>query len=105
MQTLRETSPDSDDAMETDDTQRQEIEKAFDLFTYGKLSRMGDSSSVRITLADLKRVARELREDLDENVLKLMMEEANGEGGKESVARGVSIEDFEAVMRRAGVFD
>ena len=46
----------------------------------------------------LKRVARELKEDLDDSVLRDMLREANGGG------RGVSIEDFEGVMRRAGVF-
>lgn len=49
-------------------------------------------------------MAAELREEVDEGTLKLMIEEANGEGGKESVGRGVGVGEFEEVMRRAGVF-
>ncbi|KAK5013162.1 hypothetical protein LTR16_004436 [Cryomyces antarcticus] len=70
-----------------------EVAAAFNLFTKGD----GD----RITLAHLKRVARELREDVGENVLRDMLREAgetDGRGG------GVGLEEFEGVMRRAGVF-
>ncbi|KAF4539869.1 hypothetical protein BFW01_g10716 [Lasiodiplodia theobromae] len=76
---------------------REEIEKAFRLFTGGAMRP--------IRLADLKRVARELREDVDEDVLWDMVVEANGERkSKEGVGKGVDMEDFEQVMRRAGVF-
>ena len=78
------------DDEEGDEERREEVEKAFRLFTGGQ----GDV----ITMAMLKRVARELKEDLDDSVLRDMLREANGGG------RGVSIEDFEGVMRRAGVF-
>lgn len=76
---------------------REEIEKAFRLFTGGAMRP--------IRLADLKRVARELREDVDEDVLWDMVVEANGERkSKEGVGKGVDMEEFEQVMRRAGVF-
>lgn len=103
-QTLRDNAADDEDsplseAQGSDDEPgtSDEVTHAFSLFTHG---RNGDN--VRITLADLKRVARELREDVDENTLKLMIEEANGELGRDSVGRGVGLHDFENVMRRAG---
>jgi hypothetical protein len=49
----------------------------------------------------LKRVARELKEDVPDQILRDMLLEANGGSG---VGRGVEIKDFEGVMRRAGVF-
>ncbi|MCJ1317752.1 hypothetical protein MMC15_003079 [Xylographa vitiligo] len=55
----------------------------------------------RITIADLRRVARELKEEVGEQVLADMMSEANGGRG---VQRGVGLREFEGVMRRAGVF-
>lgn len=69
----------------------EEVEKAYKLFTRGE--------ERPITLADLKRVARELREDVPDSVLKDMLREATGGG-----VGGVSIEEFEGVMGRAGVF-
>ena len=54
-----------------------------------------------ITLAHLRRVAKELREDVDERVLRDMIVEANGGQG---ISNGVGMEEFEGVMRRAGVF-
>ncbi|KAL1646034.1 hypothetical protein SLS58_003454 [Diplodia intermedia] len=76
---------------------REEVERAFRLFTGGAMRP--------IRVADLKRVARELREEVDEDVLWDMVVEANGERkSKEGVGRGVELEDFEQVMRRAGVF-
>ncbi|KAL1615160.1 hypothetical protein SLS54_009242 [Diplodia seriata] len=76
---------------------REEVERAFRLFTGGAMRP--------IRVADLKRVARELREEVDEEVLWDMVVEANGERkSKEGVGRGVELEDFEQVMRRAGVF-
>ncbi|GME28153.1 Ef-hand superfamily ca2+-modulated protein [Neofusicoccum parvum] len=75
----------------------EEVRKAFGLFTKG--------AARRITVADLRRVARELREEVDEEVLWDMVVEANGERRtKEGVGSGVGLEEFEAVMRRAGVF-
>lgn len=69
----------------------EEVAKAYNLFTKGE--------DRAITLADLKRVAKDLREDVPDNVLKDMIREATGGG-----LGGVQFEDFEGVMRRAGVF-
>ncbi|EME47395.1 hypothetical protein DOTSEDRAFT_166408 [Dothistroma septosporum NZE10] len=73
------------------DALTEEVTRAYNLFTQGE--------DRQITLYDLRRVTKELREDVPDNVLKDMIREATaGELG------GVSIEDFESVMRRAGVF-
>lgn len=72
------------------DAMAEEVQAAFNLFTRGD----GDA----ITLAHLRRVARELREDVSDATLRDMIREANGGG------TGVGREEFEEVMRRAGVF-
>ena len=54
-----------------------------------------------ITLATLKRVARVLKEDVDEELLVSMLLEANGGQG---VGKGVERDEFEDVMRRAGMW-
>lgn len=46
-------------------------------------------------------VARLLKDDVKESVLKDMLLEANGGAG---VGKGVSKREFEGVMRRAGVW-
>ena len=74
---------------------QREVEDAFRLFT----DMAGEDG--KITMGGLKRIARELKEDVPEQVLKDMLLEANGGSG---VGRGVGIKDFEGVMRRAGVF-
>lgn len=57
-----------------------------------------------ITLAHLRRVAKELREDVSDDILKDMIREANGDArGKNKDPGGVGLEDFEAVMKRAGL--
>ncbi|MCJ1381236.1 hypothetical protein MMC17_004345 [Xylographa soralifera] len=61
----------------------------------------GEGEERRITIADLRRVARELKEEVSEQVLADMILEANGGRG---VKRGVGVREFEGVMRRAGVF-
>ena len=71
------------------------MEEAFKLFT-----KMG-SEDDKITMACLRRVAKVLKEDIPDSVLKDMLLEANGGSG---VGRGVGLRDFEGVMRRAGVF-
>ncbi|KAH7049340.1 hypothetical protein B0J12DRAFT_740827 [Macrophomina phaseolina] len=77
---------------------RREVERAFAMF-------LGGRQGGRITVRDLRRVAGELREEVDEELLWDMVAEANGEARtKEGVARGVSLEEFEGVMKRAGVF-
>lgn len=77
---------------EDPDAQAEEVDAAFSLFT------KGDGSDA-ISLAHLRRVAKELREDVDDQLLRDMIREANGGSGA-VVAR----DDFEDVMRRAGVF-
>lgn len=76
---------------EDPDARSEEVERAYLLFTKGQ--------EREITLGDLKRVARELREEVPENVLRDMLREATGGG-----VGGVGMEEFEGVMRRAGVF-
>ena len=72
--------------------QKQEVMEAYKLFTHG--------APGPITLGHLKRVARELKEDVGEDLLRGMLSEANGGNWKS----GVGVEEFEGVMRRAGVF-
>ena len=78
----------------SEESMREEVDTAFQLFT-------GRSGEERITIAALRRVARELKEDVGEQVLKDMILEANG---GEGVGKGVGIREFEEVMRRARVF-
>lgn len=84
----------------TDSTIAAEIEAAFRLFTRSDEDSeiTGDS---RITIAHLRRVARELKEDVSDDLLKDMVREANG---GQSVQNGVRLEEFREVMARAGVF-
>lgn len=70
-----------------------ELDEAFRLFT--------NNQEGPITLAHLRRVAAVLKEDVDEDLLKDMILEANGGAG---VVRGVKIDEFDEVMRRAGVW-
>jgi len=51
----------------------------------------------------LRRVAKLLKEDISDEVLKDMLVKANGEG-RDGWKRGVGLEEFEGVMRKAGVF-
>ena len=46
-------------------------------------------------------MARELKEDVSDEMLRNMVLEANGGAG---LSKGVGVEDFEVVMTRAGVF-
>ncbi|MCJ1447287.1 MAG: hypothetical protein MMC23_007798 [Stictis urceolatum] len=78
----------------TEDQEREEVEAAFRLFT-------GRNGGDKITMGALRRVARELKESVDEQVLKDMINEANGGAG---AVKGVEMDEFEAVMKRAGVF-
>ncbi len=80
---------------QSEESQQREVVDAFKLF----LGMGGEDG--KITLGCLKRVARELKEDMPDQVLKDMLLEANGGSG---VGRGVGMQDFEGVMRRAGVF-
>lgn len=71
----------------------QEVEQAYQLFTNGQ--------DGPILIHHLKRVAASLKEDVSEDLLKDMILEANGGAG---VGKGVVREDFEAVMKRAGIW-
>lgn len=75
------------------DAHRAAVDEAFRLFTNG--------AAGPITLAHLRRVAAVLKEDVDEELLKDMILEANGGAG---VARGVERDEFDEVMRSAGVW-
>ena len=72
---------------------RAEVVAAYKLFTH--------NSSGPITMSHLRRVARELREEVDDRFLADMINEANGGEGH---GRGVGLNEFESVMRRAGMF-
>jgi hypothetical protein len=54
-----------------------------------------------ITMGMLKRVAASLKEDVSDDLLRDMILEANGGAG---IGHGVGRDDFEEVMRRAGVW-
>ncbi|KAL2059171.1 hypothetical protein ABVK25_000463 [Lepraria finkii] len=55
----------------------------------------------KITMGCLRRVARELKEDVPEQGLRDMLLEANGGSG---VGRGVGIKDFEGGDEKGGSF-
>ncbi|KAL2413539.1 hypothetical protein ABEF95_002057 [Exophiala dermatitidis] len=80
----------------TDETRAEEVETAFNLFHPGQAA-----AEQVIRLQDLRAVAKLLKEDVSDDVLKAMILEANGGKG---VGRGVNMEDFRAIMTRAGVF-
>ncbi|OAL37541.1 hypothetical protein AYO20_03048 [Fonsecaea nubica] len=82
----------------TDETKAEEVETAFNLFHPGQSA--GAQEQV-IRLQDLRAVARTLNEQVDDDVLKAMILEANGGKG---VGRGVNMDEFQAIMTRAGVF-
>lgn len=75
------------------DAHRAQVDEAFRLFTNG--------TDGPISLAHLRRVAAVLKDDVDEEMLKDMILEANGGAG---VARGVAMDEFDEVMRNAGVW-
>ncbi|KAL6709177.1 hypothetical protein ACN47E_001993 [Coniothyrium glycines] len=101
----KEDSDDSDAANDSDDpktttyhsaSSAEEVAAAYALFTHG--------AAGPITIAHLRRVARELREDVSDEVLRDMILEANGGvRGKKGDVGGVSVEEFESVMTRAGL--
>lgn len=79
-----------------EESNAEEVKAAYRLFTHG--------TAGPITLAHLRRVSKELREDVPDDVLKDMILEANGGvKGQGKEAGGVSLEDFESVMKRAGL--
>jgi Ca2+-binding EF-hand superfamily protein len=70
-----------------------EVEHAYRLFTRG--------AERPILVSDLRRVARELKEEVGEELLRDMVQEANGGSG---LSAGVSVDQFRDVMMRAGAF-
>ncbi|KAF2190048.1 EF-hand superfamily Ca2+-modulated protein [Zopfia rhizophila CBS 207.26] len=96
----KDVSDDEDDDDESseyhEESNAEEVRAAYILFTHG--------GSGPITLAHLRRVAKELREDVSDDVLKDMILEANGGvKGRGRDVGGVGLEEFESVMKRAGV--
>ncbi|CAN8095845.1 unnamed protein product [Discula destructiva] len=90
-----------DDQADDPDTQHaREVDGAFGLFT-GTDAATGAPQSSAITMAHLRRVAAVLKEDVDDELLRDMILEANGGAG---VGRGVKKGEFEKVMVRAGVW-
>ncbi|KAI0852225.1 calmodulin [Daldinia vernicosa] len=77
----------------------EEVDEAFRLFT-GSTGAGGGDEEV-LTLSHLRRVAMTLKQDVDDQLLKDMILEANGGAG---VAKGVGRAEFEEVMRRAGAW-
>lgn len=78
----------------TSDSHAREVDEAFKLFTNG-------TGETRITLETLKKVAKSLREEPEEELLRDMILEANGGAG---IGRGVEKDEFERILRRAGVW-
>lgn len=68
-----------------------EMEKAFRLFD--------DDETGRISFRNLKRVAKELGEDMADEELQEMIDEADREGTGE-----VSLDDFKRIMKKTNVF-
>ncbi|KAI4159094.1 MAG: hypothetical protein LQ342_006871 [Letrouitia transgressa] len=116
-----EDGDDGDDERESVATvqhEREEVDEAFRLFVghggrggdggggrgRAKAKGKGKDQEERITLEMLRSVARALKEDVDEGVLRDMILEANGGAGDLGVGKGVGRREFEGVMRRAGVF-
>ena len=77
----------------SEDSKAEEVNTAFNLFTKG--------TDGPITIAHLRRIARELKEEVSDEMLRNMILEANGGAG---LSKGVAVEDFMSVMTRAGVF-
>ncbi|KAM7204320.1 hypothetical protein V8F33_001622 [Rhypophila sp. PSN 637] len=85
-----------------DEAHAEEVDEAFSLFTGQRRSSGSSSQPQVITLAHLKRVAAVLKEEnVSEELLRDMILEANGGAG---VGRGVRKDEFDNVMRRAGVW-
>ena len=77
----------------SEESKQEEVSDAFRLFTRG--------TDEPITIHHLRRIAKELKEDVSDEMLRNMILEANGGAG---IGRGVNMEDFQNVMTRAGVF-
>ncbi|KAK6952253.1 hypothetical protein Daesc_006788 [Daldinia eschscholtzii] len=100
-------------ARDTSGPAAEEVDEAFRLFIGGGTGGggmgggMGGSmgnggeDEVVLTLSHLRRVAMTLKQDVDDQLLKDMILEANGGAG---VGKGVGRAEFEEVMRRAGAW-
>jgi Ca2+-binding EF-hand superfamily protein len=89
-----EVDEDGDEDYHHQESNIEEVQIAYKLFTHG--------GPGPITLAHLRRVAKELREEVPDEVLKDMLREANG-GAKTGHVGGVGLEEFESIMKRAGM--
>ncbi|KAG9235876.1 beta-lactamase-like protein [Amylocarpus encephaloides] len=78
----------------TSDSYIQEVDEAFQLFTSG-------GGEGKITIATLRKIANDLKEEVGDDLLRDMILEANGGAG---VGKGVEKGQFEEVMLRAGVW-
>lgn len=86
-----------------DDEVGEEVESAFRLFLEaGEEKGEGVKGREKITVNGLRRVAKALGENIKEDVLRDMVMEANGTG-PEGIGKGVGRQEFEEVMRRAGM--
>lgn len=89
----------------TSDAHLREVDEAFALFLGGSAqmihNKAGEPVETPITMAHLRRVAAVLKEEVSDDLLRDMILEANGGAG---VGRGVKKDEFESVMRRAGVW-
>ncbi|KAI1663030.1 calmodulin [Daldinia decipiens] len=93
-------------ARESSGPAAEEVDEAFRLFTGGGGGGGGGGNSGGtdeqvLTLSHLRRVAMTLKQDVDDQLLKDMILEANGGAG---VGKGVGRAEFEEVMRRAGAW-
>lgn len=96
MHTKEEGDEEDEDEEYQAESNAEELSAAYRLFTHG--------GAGPITLAHLRRVAKELREDVPDDVLKDMILEANGGvKGRGRDVGGVTLEEFESIMKRAGL--
>jgi Ca2+-binding EF-hand superfamily protein len=90
-----ESGDDEDEEAYQEESNVEEVRAAYKLFTHG--------GPGPITLAHLRRVAKELREDVPDDLLKDMIREANGSAKGKANVGGVGLEEFASVMKRAGM--
>lgn len=76
-----------------DESTSEEVDKAYRMFTRG--------TDGPINIHHLRRIAKDLKEEVSDELLRHMILEANGGSG---VNKGVGVDDFKGVMMRAGVF-
>jgi hypothetical protein len=79
------------------ETHKEEVDTAFDLF----MQRGGGGEEEKITMEMLRGIARDIKVEVDDDLLRDMILEANGGRG---VGEGVGKVQFEEVLRRAGTW-